>query len=104
MAVRCRLGPMGQQRAHQVLRNFVADAVGEADVHSYPTWQSARAKNVTVQIYQPQDLALALVQLLKRIGYSDCRSLAENDEQAYQMIHATEQVRRALAEAGIAPR
>lgn len=59
---------------------------------------------ITIHIDLPQDLAWALAQLLKRIGYSDCRALAEDDEQAYQMIQATEQVRRALAEAGIAPR
>ncbi len=59
---------------------------------------------VTVHIDLPQDLAWALAQLLKRIGYSDCRSLAEDDEQAYQMMQATEHVRRALADAGIAPR
>jgi len=61
-------------------------------------------QDITVQIDLPQDLAWALAQLLKRIGYSDCRSLAESDEQAYQMLQATEQVRRALAQAGIAPR
>lgn len=60
--------------------------------------------HITVHIDLPQDLAWALAQLLKRIGYSDCRSLAEDDEQAYQMIQATEQVRRALAQAGMAPR
>jgi uncharacterized protein YpbB len=61
-------------------------------------------QHITVQIDLPQDLAWALAQLLKRIGYSDCRALAEDDQQAYQMIQATEQVRRALADAGIAPR
>lgn len=60
--------------------------------------------HITVQVDLPQDLAWALAQLLKRIGYSDCRSLAESDEQAYQMIQATEQVRKALAQAGVAPR
>ena len=60
--------------------------------------------NVTLQIDMPQDLAWALAQLLKRIGYSDCRSLAQDDEQAYQMIYATERLRKAMAEAGIAPR
>jgi hypothetical protein len=60
--------------------------------------------HVTVQIDLPQDLAWALAQLLKRIGYSDCRNLAQDDEQAYQMIQATEQVRRALAQVGVAPR
>ncbi|MBP8224926.1 MAG: hypothetical protein KAX59_02135 [Acidovorax sp.] len=60
--------------------------------------------HITVQIDLPQDLAWALAQLLKRIGYSDCRALAEDDQQAYQMIQAAEQVRRALADAGVAPR
>lgn len=59
---------------------------------------------VTFQVQLPQDQAWALAQLLKRIGYSDCRALAEDDQQAYQMIQATERVRRALADAGIAPR
>jgi hypothetical protein len=59
---------------------------------------------ITLQVQLPQDLAWALAQLLKRIGYGDCRALAEDDEQAYQMMQATEQVRRALADAGIAPR
>ena len=59
---------------------------------------------VTFQVDMPQDQAWALAQLLKRIGYSDCRALAEDDQQAYQMIQATEHVRRALADAGIAPR
>ncbi len=60
--------------------------------------------HITVQIDLPQDQAWALAQLLKRIGYSDCRALAEDDQQAYQMIQAAEQVRRALADAGVAPR
>lgn len=59
---------------------------------------------VTFQVDMPQDQAWALAQLLKRIGYSDCRALAEDDQQAYQMIQATEHVRRALADAGMAPR
>lgn len=48
--------------------------------------------------------AWALAQLLKRIGWSDCRPLAEDEEQASLMIQAAERVRRALAEAGYAPR
>lgn len=60
--------------------------------------------NITVQVDMPQDLAWALAQLLKRMGYSDCRALAEDDQQAYQMIQAAERLRRALADTGIAPR
>jgi len=50
------------------------------------------------------DQAWALAQLLKRIGWSDCRTLAEDEQQTRLMIQATERVRQALAEAGYAPR
>jgi hypothetical protein len=59
---------------------------------------------ITVQVQLHPDQAWALAQLLKRIGFSDCRALAQNDEQAYHMLYAAERLRRALAQAGIAPR
>lgn len=57
---------------------------------------------ITVELDAAQ--AWALAQLVKRIGWSDCRALAEDEEQTRQMIQATEQVRAALAAAGFAPR
>ncbi len=48
--------------------------------------------------------AWALAQLVKRIGWADCRSLAEDEEQTRLMIQATERMRAALAAAGFAPR
>jgi hypothetical protein len=48
--------------------------------------------------------AWALAQLLKRIGWSDCRSLAEDEAQTHLMIEAAERVRAALAAVGYAPR
>lgn len=57
---------------------------------------------VTVELGVEQ--AWALAQLVKRIGWADCRSLAEDDEQTRQMIQATDRVRAALAAAGYAPR
>jgi hypothetical protein len=48
--------------------------------------------------------AWALAQLVKRIGWADCRALAEDDVQTRLMIQATERVRAALAAAGCAPR
>lgn len=48
--------------------------------------------------------AWALAQLVKRIGWADCRSLAEDETQTRLMIEATERVRAALAAAGYAPR
>lgn len=57
---------------------------------------------VTVEL-DPQQ-AWALAQLVKRIGWSDCRALAEDAEQTSLMVQAIERVRGALAEAGYAPR
>lgn len=59
---------------------------------------------VTVQAELSAAQAWALAQLLKRIGWSECRSLAEDDEQARSMIEATERLCAALAAAGWAPR
>lgn len=61
-------------------------------------------ENVTLQVELPDELAWALAQFLKRLGYSDCRHLAVSDEEARQMIDATEAVRAALARVGYAPR
>jgi len=61
-------------------------------------------EHITLHIELPEEQAWALAQLLKRIGFSDCRTLAEDEAQAYLMLHAAELVHRALAEAGCAPR
>jgi len=61
-------------------------------------------EHITIAVELDAAQAWALAQLLKRIGWSDCRSLAEDDEQTRQMIQATERVRAALAQAGFAPR
>ena len=59
---------------------------------------------VTVAVELQPAQAWALAQLVKRIGWADCRSWAEDDTQTRLMIQATERVRQALAEAGYAPR
>ena len=59
---------------------------------------------VTVHVELNVAQAWALAQLVKRIGWADCRSLAEDETQTRLMIQATERVRQALAEAGYAPR
>jgi hypothetical protein len=59
---------------------------------------------VTIAVELDAEQAWALAQLVKRIGWADCRSLAEDDEQTRLMIAATERVRAALAAAGFAPR
>lgn len=53
--------------------------------------------------FTPQE-AWDLAQLLKRLGFSDVRNNAIDNDEAYQMINAAEKVRKALAEAGYEPR
>lgn len=48
--------------------------------------------------------ALALAQLVKRIGFSDVEANAAGREEAYIMLEAIELLRMAMAEAGFAPR
>ena len=61
-------------------------------------------ETVAVHVHLEPAQAWALAQLLKRIGWSECRTLAEDAQQTRLMIAATERVRAALAEAGYAPR
>lgn len=48
--------------------------------------------------------AFAFAQLLKRIGWSEIRANAVDDDEAYLMRTAIDKIRNALAEEGIAPR
>jgi hypothetical protein len=59
---------------------------------------------VTVPVELNPEQAWALAQLLKRIGWSECRALAEDEEQTRLMIQAVERMRAALVQAGYAPR
>ena len=59
---------------------------------------------VTIAVELDAEQAWALAQLVKRIGWADCRSLAEDEAQARLMIEAAERVRAALAAVGYAPR
>ena len=58
--------------------------------------------NITVEL--SNDQALALAQLVKRIPLSNLQSNAQDDEEAYSMQSALEQVRKALSEQGCSPR
>lgn len=48
--------------------------------------------------------ALALAQFVKRCGWSDLRSNAVDDDEAYEMRAAIQRLQRSLADAGYAPR
>lgn len=58
--------------------------------------------NVVFQLSDQQ--ALALAQLLKRLGWSDLRSNAVDDGETYLMQEALSELRAALAAAGYSPR
>ena len=47
---------------------------------------------------------MALAQLVKRIKWSELRGNAIDEEEAYVMQEAVEQVRRALSDQGFSPR
>ncbi|EIT3945504.1 hypothetical protein L1958_003105 [Escherichia coli] len=61
-------------------------------------------KPVEVNIQLTHREAQALAQLVKRLGFSDCRSLATSDIEAYLMMDGINQIMKALAEEGYAPR
>lgn len=51
-----------------------------------------------------EDEAWALAQLVKRLGYSDCRANAVDDAEAHLMLEALAKFQRVLDEAGVSPR
>jgi hypothetical protein len=59
---------------------------------------------MTVTITIPDAQAHAFAQALKRAGFNDWRRLAVDDTEAYAALFAAEEIRRALADAGINPR
>lgn len=52
----------------------------------------------------PNDEAEALAEFLKRVGFSDFRSLAKSNEEAYLMQAGASKVAKSLADAGFDPR
>jgi len=61
-------------------------------------------KMVTFTVQINEELAEALAQFVKRVGFSEFRQNAVDDVEAYTMRDAVDQVRKALQEAGYAPR
>lgn len=59
---------------------------------------------VTLTIELTDAEAWNLAQFLKRVGFSDFRTNAQDEQEAYAMRDAADRVRTALAEAGYAPR
>jgi dissimilatory sulfite reductase (desulfoviridin) alpha/beta subunit len=61
-------------------------------------------KMVTFTVEINEELAEALAQFVKRVGFHEFRQNAVDDVEAYSMRDAVDQVRKALGEAGFAPR
>lgn len=57
-----------------------------------------------VSLQLPECQAYALAELCKRIGWSDCRGLSVSDNEAADMIGATDRVRIALEQVGVVVR
>lgn len=55
---------------------------------------------VTVELTDSQ----ALAQFVKRVGWQEFRACAVDDDEAYAIRSAVDQVQRALAEQGYSPR
>ena len=62
------------------------------------------AKTIDLAVTLTDAQARHLAQFLKRVGFSDFRSNAQDDDEAYAMRDAADRVRVALADAGYAPR
>lgn len=60
--------------------------------------------DVNVSMILPDRQALALAQLVKRIGWTEMRQNAVDDDEAYEIRDALGALAKALAEAGYSPR
>ena len=61
-------------------------------------------KTIEITVILTDAQAWQFAQFLKRACFSDYRSHATSEAEAYQMIDAGEHIRRALANQGYAPR
>ena len=61
-------------------------------------------ETIQITVVLTETEAWEYAQFLKRVCFSDYRSHATSDAEAYHMIDAGEHIRRALAEQGYAPR
>lgn len=65
---------------------------------------SDAARPVCLVVELDNAAAWNLAQFLKRVGFTEFRNNAQDDDEAYGMRDAADKVRQALTDAGIAPR
>lgn len=61
-------------------------------------------KTITLTAELTDAEALALAQFMKRVGFSEWRQNAVDDDEAYLMRDGCDKIARALAEQGYSPR
>ena len=61
-------------------------------------------KPVVINLELEAEEAEALAQFVKRVGWSEIRALAVDDEEGHRIQHAIYRLQTALAESGYAPR
>ncbi len=88
------------QDAQALAAQYSATLGTDLSVHRTGPLQAPVA--ITVQL--DADAAWQLAQFAKRVGFSDFRSNAQDDAEAYAMRDAMDKVALALREAGFAPR
>jgi hypothetical protein len=64
----------------------------------------ARMNSVRIDLQLPNKEALALAQFAKRVTWNAMRDCAVDEGECYEIRAAIDQLRRALADAGYAPR
>ena len=57
-----------------------------------------------IELHLVEAQALALAQFVKRVGWSEFRANAADDEEAYEIRAAIDALQKALADAGFSPR
>lgn len=61
-------------------------------------------KTVTITVELTDQQAWDYAQFLKRVGFSEYKQNAADEDEAYRMVEAGEKIRQAFAESGYAPR
>jgi hypothetical protein len=64
----------------------------------------AEPVKVLLQVELTEQEAEDYAQFLKRVGFSDYRQNAQDEDEAYRMLYVGEKIRKELSEQGFSPR
>ena len=85
------------------MRTTSNPAMGNKSMHAATSGTDA-ANMHTIELHLGEAQALALAQFVKRVGWSEFRANAVDDDEAREIRAAVDALQKALAEAGFAPR